>query len=119
MKIRNKLPGPLVIADAKLRLAPGEVVEVGTVTPQTQGALDRGLAAQVDETTPVGAPELPKPAPDQPADYQNLSRADAIEYIDEVDDPAKLEAILASERRKTVREALERRLQEVKASAAK
>ncbi len=118
MKIKNRLPGPLVIADAALRLAPGEVVELATVTPQTQGALDQGLAEQVGDDTPVGSPEAPKPAPELPADYQNLSTAEALEYIDEEDDAGKLEAILAGETRKTVIDALARKLEEMESGAA-
>ena len=115
MKIRNRCLGPLVIADAKLRLAPGEVVEVERPTPQTQGALERGLIEEASEETPVGAPEAPPPTPDVSAEYQGLSTTDAIEQIDDETDPQKLEALLKSEKRKAVVEALHRRLQEVKA----
>lgn len=118
MKIKSKCLGPLVIADAKLTLAPGEVVEVKDFTPQTVTAVERGLVEQVAEGAPVGAPEAPGHVPDQPADYQNLSAAEAIEYIDDEDDPRKIEAIRATETRKTVLAALERRLQEVKAGGA-
>jgi hypothetical protein len=115
VKIKSKRPGPLVIADAKLALAPGEVVEIAQVTPHTQTALERGLVEEVPEDTPVGAPEAPKPAPDVPAEYQKLSAAETIEQIDDETDPKKLEALLGAEKRKTVLDALKRRLQEVKA----
>ena len=115
MKIKSKRPGPLVIADAKLALAPGEVVEVKAVTPQTQTALDRGFIEEVSEDTPVGAPEAPKRTQDVPAEYQKLSAAETIEQIDDESDPKKLEALLGAEKRKTVLDALNRRLQEVKA----
>ncbi|MBM4042406.1 MAG: hypothetical protein FJ290_28270 [Planctomycetes bacterium] len=114
MKIRSKRPGPLVIADAKLRLRPGEVVEVKALSPQGEGALDRGFIEQVGEETPVGPPEAPKAASPAPAEYDRLSAADAIEQIDDETDPKKLEALLKTERRKTVVVAIERRLQEVK-----
>ena len=114
MKIRNKCQGPLVIADAKLRLAPGEVVEVATVTPQTQGALERQFVEKVGDDAPIGAPEPTEPTPDQPVEYQRLSAAEAIEYIDDEEDATKLEAILATEKRKTVLDALGRKLDEVK-----
>ena len=115
MKIRSKRPGPLVIADAKLTLAPGEVVEVQELTRQTETALGRGFVEEVAEDTAVGAPEAPPPTPGVPAEYQNLSAAELIERIDDETDPKKLEALLQTEKRKTVREALDRRLQEVKA----
>jgi len=114
MKIRSKRRGPLVIADAKLRLRPGEVVRVTAVTPQMQGALRRGLLEEVPEDTPVGAPEAPKAAPPAPAEYDRLSVAETIEQVGEETDAKKLEALLLTEKRKTVIEALKHRLQEVK-----
>jgi len=114
LKFRNKRPGPVVIADARLALAPGEVVEVTRVTPQTRAALERGLAEEVPDQTPVGAPEPRRPMVDLPAEYQSLSAADAIEQIGDETDPKKLEALLGAEKRKTVLDALNRRLEEVK-----
>ena len=118
MKIRNKRPGPLVIADAKIRLAAGEVIEVEQSTRQLESALDRGFVEKVAETTPVGAPEPPEPAPSVPADYERLSASEAIEYIDDEEDVAKLESILKAEKRKTVLGALRKKLEEVSAGAA-
>ena len=114
MKIKSKRRGPLVIADAKLALAPGEVVEIAQVTPQTQTALERGFVEEVGEDTPVGAPKAAQPTPDVPAEYQRLSAAETIEQIGDEADPKKLEALLQTEKRKTVLDALNRRLQEVK-----
>ena len=119
MKIKSKRPGPLVIADAKLALAPREVVEIAQVTPQTQTALERGLVEEVAEDTPVGPPEAPKRTTDVPAELQKLSTADLIEQIDDESDPKKLEALLQTEKRKPVVEALKRRLREVKTSGGK
>lgn len=118
MKIRNKRLGPLVIADAKLRLAPGEVVEAPKATPQLEAALRRGLIVKVEEDTPLGAPQPAEPAPSVPADYERLSAGEAIEYIDDEDDPEKLKGILRAEKRKTVLEALRKKLQEVSGGAA-
>jgi len=115
MKIRSKRPGPLVIADAKLRLRPGEVVEVKALSPQGEGALSRGFIEQVADDTPVGPPDAPKGTPPPPAEYDRLSVAETIEQIGDETDPKKLEALLKTEKRKTVIAALERRLQEVKA----
>ena len=116
---RNVQPfGNLVIADAKLTLAPGEVVEVKEPTPQTQSALERGFVEEVSEGTPVGAPEAPEPTPAVPASYERLSAAEAIEFIDDEDDPAALQAILGAEKRKTVLEALNRKLEEAGAGGA-
>jgi len=114
MKIRSKRPGPLVIADAKLRLRPGEVVEVKALSPQGEGALSRGFIEQVADEAPVGVPDAPKGAPPAPTDLERLTTADAIEQIDDETDPKKLEALLKTEKRKNVLDALKRRLQEVK-----
>jgi len=118
MKIRSKRPGPLVIADVKLRLRPGEVVEVKALSPQGEGALSRGFIEQVADETPVSVPDAPKGAPPAPAEYDRLSVGDAIEQIDDESDPKKLEALLKTEKRKTVVVAIERRLQEVKPGGA-
>jgi len=118
MKIRSRRPGPLVIADAKLRLRPGEVVEVRELSPQGEGALGRGFIERVPEDTPVGAPETPRGTAPPPAEYERLSVADAIEQIGEETDVKKLEALLKTEKRKTVIGALERRLQEVRPGGA-
>ena len=118
MKIRSNRPGPLVIADAKLRLAPGEVVEAAKATPHMDAVLARGFVEKVDEETPLGAPEPPEPVAVVPADYERLSAAEAIEYIDDEDDPEKLKGILRAEKRKTVLESLRKKLQEVSGGAA-
>ena len=81
-------------------LAPGKVVDV---------KFDRSGAL------PFTLLEAPKAASPAPAEYDRLSVADAIEQIDDETDPKKLEALLKTEKRKTVIGALERRLQEVKA----
>lgn len=118
MKIRSNRPGPLVIADAKLRLAPGEVVEAPKNTPQLDAALKRGFVEKVEEDTPIGAPQPVQPPPSVPADYERLSAGEAIEYIDDEDDPEKLQGILRAEKRKTVLDALRKKLKEVSAGAA-
>ena len=116
MKIRNRRPGALVIADANLTLARGEVAEVKEVTRQIESALVRGLIEEVPEETPIGAPGMPEPPIGLPADYERLSIADAIEYIDEESNPMKLRAILHVEARETVAGALKRRLEEIETS---
>lgn len=57
IKIKNVRPGILIIADAGLKLAPGESRELNELTPQAKQALDDGLLAQMDrekETKPAG-----------------------------------------------------------------
>lgn len=67
MKVKNVRPGILMIADAGLKLAPGESVELETLTPQARKAVDDGLLACTDKTPeskpeskPAGAESKPK-----------------------------------------------------------
>ena len=113
MKIRNKRPGALLITDAKLKLVRGEVVEVEQSTPQLENALEQGFVEKVPEGTPIGSPESAPAAPVVPVDYERLSASEAIEYVDVEDDLEKLKAIQGMEKRKTVRDALRKRLEEV------
>lgn len=48
VKIKNVRPGILVIADAGLKLAPGESVELETLTRQAERAVADGLLARTD-----------------------------------------------------------------------
>lgn len=47
-KIKNVWPGILIIADAGLKLAPGECRDINDLTPQAKQALDDGLLVQMD-----------------------------------------------------------------------
>lgn len=60
MKVKNVRPGILIIADAGLKLAPGESRDIEEPTPQTKQALDDGLLAQVDGVS--GTKTKPKTA---------------------------------------------------------
>ncbi len=119
MKIRNNRPGPLIIADAKITLAPGEVVEIEKPTRQIEIALAQGHLGKVANATPAGAPAPQPPAPAVPSDYERLSVSEAIEYVGDEDSVDTLKAILKMEKRKDVLSAAHRRLREVKASAPK
>lgn len=48
VKVKNVRPGILIIADAGLKLAPGETVSVEKTTPQTDAAIEVGLLARVE-----------------------------------------------------------------------
>lgn len=48
-KIKNVRPGILIIADAGLKLAPGESRDLDELTPQAKQALADGLLAQMDK----------------------------------------------------------------------
>ncbi len=54
-RIKNLRAGIVIIADAKLKLAPGQCVPVETLTPQMQSAIDAGLLARVGGATEAKA----------------------------------------------------------------
>ncbi len=47
-KVKNVRAGMVIIADAGLKLAPGETVSVDKLTAQMNSALDAGLLARID-----------------------------------------------------------------------
>lgn len=47
-KVKNVRAGIVIIADAGLKLAPGETVSIDKLTAQMNSALDSGLLARVD-----------------------------------------------------------------------
>ena len=48
VKVKNVQPGIVIIADAGLKLGPGETAEVARLTPQAEKAIEDGLLARVD-----------------------------------------------------------------------
>lgn len=90
-KVKNVRAGIVIVADAGLKLAPGETVSVDKLTAQMSSALDAGLLARVDgdgegkskpKSTPKPAEAKPEvvndgqPAPDNPG-TQAADNADA------------------------------------------
>ena len=80
-KVKNVRAGIVIIADAGLKLAPGETVSVDRLTAHMNSALDAGLLARIDgdgeckskpKSTPKPAEAKPEavdggqPAPDNP-----------------------------------------------------
>ena len=62
IKLKNVRAGIVIIADAGLKLAPGETVSVDKLTAQMNSALDAGLLARVDgdgdsKSKPKSAPK--------------------------------------------------------------
>ncbi len=58
-KLKNVRAGIVIIADAGLKLAPGEVAEMETLTPQARRAVAGGMLAQLEpemESRPRGKP---------------------------------------------------------------
>ena len=70
--VKNLRPGVLILADARLRLGPGETADVAVITPQIQKAISAGWLAQLGDeasggvlnpVTPTGsAPDAAEPA---------------------------------------------------------
>lgn len=61
-KVKNVRAGIVIIADAGLKLAPGETVSVDRLTAQMNSALDAGLLARVDGDESKSKPKsAPKP----------------------------------------------------------
>ena len=67
-KLKNVRAGIVIIADAGLKLAPGETVSVERPSPQMQRAVDAGLLARVDsESESKSKPKnAPKPEETKP-----------------------------------------------------
>ncbi len=53
IKVKNVRPGILIIADAGIKLAPGETTDVQIVTAQMERCLDDGLLARIDSESEV------------------------------------------------------------------
>ena len=47
--VKNLRPGVLILADAGLRLGPGETAEIAALTPQIQKAIATGRLARLDD----------------------------------------------------------------------
>jgi len=120
IKLKNVRPGVLIVADAGLRLAPGQVVEVESLTTQMERGIAEGRLARVDKAEGNGAapPETNggRAEPDG-ADLSKLPAAEAISRVGSEDDAARLKAHLATEKRRTVIDALKKRLAEVEGGA--
>ena len=48
IKVKNVRPGLLLIADARLKLAPGETASVEKLTPQMESCLEGGLLTRIE-----------------------------------------------------------------------
>jgi hypothetical protein len=125
-KVKNVRPGILIVPDAGLRLAPGAVVEVRALTPQLDAALKSGWLVNVEaakNATPLFDEQVTHESdrddigPEEDVDITKLSAPDAIIKVSEEKDADKLKAILATEKRRTVIDALKKRLTEVDSGA--
>lgn len=117
VKLKNIRPGVLIIADAKLRLDPGETFETDALSPQMESALSAGRLARMDGKDDPRKQDKVSPADSQEEELAGLTAAEAISRIGTEGDPDKLKAHLAGEKRRTVIDALKKRLTEVEGGA--
>ena len=117
LKLKNIRPGVLIIADAKLRLDPGQAFETDSISPQMESALSAGRLARMDGKDDHRKQDESPPTGNQDEDFSGLTAAEAISRIGSEGDPDRLKAHLAGEKRRTVIEALKRRLTEVEGGA--
>ncbi len=138
--IKNVSPGVLLVADRRLRLEPGQVVEVEEFSPETERALALGLLVRLGQAKPATredvptktdmapapeetpsrepAPAAPPPAIPPPAD--DLSKFPPNEALDRVaaeSDVNRLRAWLVNERRRGIADAIKKRISEVGVAA--
>lgn len=81
IKIKNVRPGILIIADAGLKLAPGESVEIETLTPQARKAVDDGLLACTEKSAAA--------KPDAKADSKTVTTAESKSKVKATGDGAE------------------------------
>ncbi len=107
-KLKNVRPGMLVIADASLKLTPGQVVKVETPTKQMEHLLASGHLAKADKKAVV--PQQPQQAEiNEAADLSRMTAQEAIASINDMNDPERVQAQLRTEKRRSVLDALERK----------
>jgi len=120
-KVKNVRPGVLIISDARLRLEPGEVLEVEYLTAHMEQALSAGHLTRIgQEGTKASQPsEKPEHPPEEPgeSDLSKVTATEAISRIGAESDTDLLKAHLANEKRRTVIDALKKRLAEVDGGA--
>ena len=83
-KVKNVRAGIVIIADAGLKLAPGESVSVDRLTAQMQSAIEAGLLARIDsdgvgKSVPKSAPKLEETKPETTESAQPASTEQAAE----------------------------------------
>ena len=114
-KVKNICAGILIIADAGLKLQPGESTTLEKATAQTNKALANGLLAEIKTEEP---PVTDKPELAKAIDLSKLEAAEAISKVNSEADPATLKGYLETEKRRSVLDALKSRLTEVDSAAS-
>lgn len=108
-KLKNVRRGMLVIADAGLKLTPGQTVEVETLTRQMEALLASGHLIRAGKK--AAAPQQTEMT--EASDLSKMTAQEAIASIGEMDDPERVQAQMSTEKRRTVLDALERKKKEL------
>ena len=117
VKLKNIRPGVLIIADAKLRLDPGQALEPESISPQIESSLSAGRLSRIDGKDDHRKQDESPLTSIQEEDLSGLTATEAISRIGTEGDPEKLKAHLAGEKRRTGIDALKKRLTEVEGGA--
>jgi hypothetical protein len=135
IRLKNIQPGIVLVPRHRLRLLPGGVATVEASTPEIERAIASGLLVRLAEEpgavprSPEQEPEPPtEPAassladrplsPDSPPEeLLKLPQAEVIQRISLEEDPKRLRAILAIDKRPRVQDAVRRRLSEIESVA--
>ena len=136
MDVKNIGTGVLIVADAGLKLLPGESATVDETTKQLESALKAGLIVQTGRKAKKKGPESArtteeKEAKEEPPqesgeptlpfggeDLTKLSASDAIAAVKRIDDSAQIETLLEAEKRSSVRAELNRKKRELRRGAS-
>lgn len=123
IRIKSLQSSKLIITDAGIKLIPGQVVAVNSLSPQTENLIAMGYVAKLEDGQTTELPktneqaESPLPVSETgslvPKEYENLHMQEALEFIAKVTNPQVLRAILKEEKRKTVIENINKRLGEI------
>lgn len=128
--VKNVRPGWLILGDLRIKLAPGQTIELGEVSKQTEKAMRLGhlvdtAAPQAVPTTATitGAAPIPDntPPPDTGEDdrkFSELTVEEALARIAKETSMPRLRAWLTHETRPEVQEAMRKRIAEVKDATA-
>ena len=106
IELKNVRPGVLMIADGPVRLEPGQVVAVKSLTAQMEKALSLGMLARVEAAkVTVTAASL--------VNLSEMTEKQARAIISKETDPNRLKAFMEREKRTKVLDAISYRIAEV------
>ncbi len=87
VKLKNIRPGVLIIADAKLRLDPGQTFETESISPHMESALSAGRLARMDGKDDHRKQDESPTTSIQEEDLSGLTATEAISRIGTEGDP--------------------------------